>query len=272
MFKYNEKAYAEYILNNGFTSKHINTELKVLAKYYKHLNIKPKEREELLYKFCEEHIAGFSRVKFFKKINQALNHARKKENQLIVIEEIPVTKGELDFIDGLDLDIEYKKVLLTLTVLVKLNKEVQKIRNPKVENDEFYFGGNQKSYKELVDAAKIPQGKSKKIKKIHDIIGELHNLGIVEIRSNGFIKLNYMYMLEKSVELISIDDFTQIGYFYEEHLGSENIFRCSRCSVIIRKVSNKQKYCKGCAESKEKERKRDWKRKKINNSSEIEKP
>lgn len=53
-FKFKEKEYAEAIIENGFISKSLNYELRLLSKYYKELGYKPKKREELLYDFCEK--------------------------------------------------------------------------------------------------------------------------------------------------------------------------------------------------------------------------
>ena len=257
MYKYNEKEYANHILQNGFSNKHMNTEMKILAKYFKEMGYKPLEREKLLYDFCEKNIKNFSRIQYFKKVNSALNYARKNENKLIVINEIGVTEEELNYIDNLDLEHIYKKVLFTLIVLTKLNKKVQKIKHPDVENNEFYFGGNPHSYKELVDSAKIPSGKSKKIKHIHDIIGDLHDKGIIEIRTNGFIKLLFMYeTADKGSIIIKLNTFDNIGYYYSLHLNEENIIKCEKCRLLLKSTNNKTKYCHPCSKEIKKEQNR----------------
>nr|MDH3086650.1 hypothetical protein [Bacillus velezensis]MDH3138644.1 hypothetical protein [Bacillus velezensis]WEY79869.1 hypothetical protein P5667_12110 [Bacillus velezensis] len=65
--KFKEKDYAELLLKKGFISKNLSTEMKILAKYFKSLGKKPKEREKLLYEFCEKHIVDFSQYFTLKK-------------------------------------------------------------------------------------------------------------------------------------------------------------------------------------------------------------
>ncbi|XYR59840.1 hypothetical protein ACS4RT_13335 [Bacillus amyloliquefaciens] len=45
--KFKEKDYAELLLKKGLISKNFGTEMKILAKYFKSLGKKPKEREKI---------------------------------------------------------------------------------------------------------------------------------------------------------------------------------------------------------------------------------
>lgn len=249
-FKYNEKKYAEHILKNGFSTKHLNNELRVLSKYYKELGHKPREREELLYKFCEENLEGFSKVEYFKRINAALNHAKKKENKLIEINEIHISKEELETVDQAEVNSTCKKVLFTLLVLNKLNKTIQEIKFGSIQNKENYFGGNTRNYKELVDSGGISVGRNKKFhyKNIHEVIGELAKEGFVEIRGSGFIKLSFVYeILEDDSVVMTISSFDNIGLYYDLHTGEEKVKECESCKIPIVKKNNKTKYCNDCS-------------------------
>lgn len=77
--KFKEKDYAELLLKKGLISKNFGTEMKILAKYFKSLGKKPKEREKLLYEFCEKYVTDFSRVLYFKKSIQPLIMQGKKK-------------------------------------------------------------------------------------------------------------------------------------------------------------------------------------------------
>ncbi|MFS0657376.1 hypothetical protein AB1L07_01960 [Niallia alba] len=257
MFKYNEKKYVEHIQKNGFSSKHINNELRLLAIHFKEKGLTEEEREKALYEFCEEKMQSFDRVEYFKKINAALNHAKKLDSKLIEVDEIFVNQKELNYIDRLEVSHEYKRIIFTLISLDKLNKEVQKQRDPEKLNNEHYFGGTNKNYKELIDSSKVPM----KSKKIHSIIRELASLGIVEIRGNGFIKLTFVYELDEDEIVITIKDYGEIGYYYDLYKETNRVKECENCSVPVKIKSNRTKYCDICWENKQRELKRNWKRK-----------
>ncbi|MCY8856494.1 hypothetical protein [Bacillus atrophaeus] len=262
--KFKEKKYAELLLKKGFISKNLGTEMKILAKYFKSMGKKPKEREKLLYEFCEKHIVDFSRVLYFKKINSALNYARKKENVLINIDQIEITKTELEVIDSLDVDHVQKKLCFTLFTLNKLYSTIHEIKYGD-KNIEHFYGGNNKKYKELIDASHTSLTENK----LHLIIGELAAKKIVEIRNKGFIKLSFIYEIhpDNTVSII-IDSFDDIGLYYDLHTNQQKVKQCYACNKPIKVKSNKTKYCSNCALEKEKNRKKKWKR---NNSLKVAK-
>ena len=82
-YKYNELEYARLIYNKGFQTKHIPTELRLLVLYYKEvLKLKPKQRMEMIYDYCEKNMPDYKRAKYFKMINRALNQANKNEQKI----------------------------------------------------------------------------------------------------------------------------------------------------------------------------------------------
>lgn len=256
-YQYKERSYAEEILKNGFTSNHIKYELKILVKYYKEQGLKPKERKEAIYKFCEKNLEGFDRVTHFKMINSVLNYGQNSKNKLIEIENIPITKSELTYIDNLEVSHDFKKVIFTLLVLNKLNKKFHEIRNDMKYNNEHYFGGTN-NYKELIAAAKIPL---KRNKQIHEIIGELDKKGIIEITGNGSIKLSFIYEIPNDGEIeMDIINFDNIGYYFDLYKSENKVKKCECCSIPIKVKSNRHKYCSTCWKEKEIQIKREWKR------------
>ncbi|WOD61780.1 hypothetical protein NQZ71_13240 [Niallia taxi] len=256
MYKYNEKKYVEHIFKNGFSGKHINNEIRLLAIHYKEQGYNETERENLLYEFCEKNLEAFDRVEYFKKINAALNNANKNEARLIEVSKINVNQTELNYIDQLNLSHDYKKIIFTLLILDKLNKEVQKQRDPEKLNDEHFFGGTNKNYKELIDASTVHM----KSKKIHSIIREFAELGIVEIRGRGYIKLSFIYSLHNQKnKLLTISSYDDIGHYYDFIHCKNRIIECNMCKSLIKATSNTKKYCDQCAKDREKARKRNWK-------------
>lgn len=253
-YKYKEKTYAEDIVNKGFVTNNVNFELRILAKYYKELGHKPKEREELIYKFCEDNLDGYNRVTHFKMINNALNYGRKKDNKLIEIDEIHITKSELATIDNIELDHEHKKVAFTLLVLDKLNKKVQEIKYGEQVNNEHYFGGEEKYYRELKRLSKIPLHRRKDTKNIQDLIKDLSELDIVQPTTRGMIKLSFIYDIPKDNEVVlTMNRYDNIGYYYDYYVGRNKVKPCEKCDSLITGKNNKTKYCSDCAKFKKNE-------------------
>lgn len=240
-YKYNEEEYAKEIEKHGFLTKYHTYELKILAKYYKDQDYKPKERKRLIYEFCEKYIEKFNRVKYFKVINSALNYANKKNNKLIIINKIPIFDTEVEYINSLQLEYVYKKVLFTLLVKNKINKEICQLTFGK-SSDFNFFGGKKQHYQEVYEMAKI----SSDIK-INDIINYLSEQGLVDIRTRGRINLLFINNIEKSDnEVMNITTFDNVGYYLDWYNGDKKIITCENCGKYIKKY-NSRKYCKSCA-------------------------
>ena len=248
MFKnqYREKTYIEEILSDGFTSKHLFHEMKLLAKHYKELEIDEEERKAKLYSFCEDNIKDFNKVVYFKTINRVLNYVANKDETLVQIDEINISKSELDYIDKLDIDDNLKKLVFTLLVLTRLNKKYLESRDGELKNESYYFGGHT-NYRELTTCSKITSDKRNGIKNIHDIIHTLDQKKIVQIVGKGNIKLLFMYEIEDDKnDGILVDKFDVIGYFYDMYKGDKKIKMCESCGTLVKVTGNRQVYCKEC--------------------------
>lgn len=251
-YQYKEKTYAEEILKNGFTSNHVWHELKILAKYYKEMDIKPKQRKEMIYSFCEKNLPGYDRVIHFKMINSVLNYAANKKNKLTEIESVTVSENELDFISTLGIKHDYKKILFTLLVLDKLNKKYHEVNENKL-SDEHYFGGDKK-YKELILSSKVTL---KKTKDIHNIIGELANQRLLETVGKGNIKLSFIYNIVSDYKVgLVVSTFDNIGLYYDLYVQTDKVKECECCETPIKMANNKTKYCESCASIIKKEQNR----------------
>ena len=253
-FRYNEKKYAEEILKKGFLTQYHRYELKILVKYYKEvLEEKASERKKLVYKFCENNIVKFNRVKYFKIINSALAYGSKRINKLILIESVPITKNEIKYINGLKLDSIHKKILFTFIVKNKLNKEMSKQIYGKV-SDYNIFGGKTESYKEVFEMSRLSGEYD-----INKLVNGLSNLGYVDVRTRGKINLSFIDDIvvnkdEKGNKIdnivFEITNFDNVGYYFDWYNGDEKYVKCENegCGEVIKKVNNRQKYCKSCWE------------------------
>lgn len=247
-YKYNEEEYAKQIEKNGFLTKYHMYELTILVKYWKSQGIKPKQRKEMIYEFCEKHIENFNKVKYFRKINTVLRNGSKKDNPLIIVKEIPITDREIEYINGLNIDYNYKKVLFTLLVNNKIKKEVCRIRYGDVLKFN-YVGGKQKYFNEIFEMSKIPN-----TYKINNIINYLSNNGYIDIRTKGKINLLFVESIESSNKVVfNITTFDNIGYYFDWYNGDEKIIRCENCGKLIKQTSNRKKYCSSCWKDKDAE-------------------
>lgn len=240
--KYNEEEYAKQIEKNGFLTKYHNYELTLLVKYWKKYDIKPLERKNKLYEFCKQYIENFNEVKYFKIINSILRNGNKKDNPLIIIEKLPITDQEIEYINNLDIDYNYKKVLFTLLVKMKIKKEICKLKYDKVIKHN-YISGTQSTYNDIFEVSKI----SDKTYKINSIINELEQLKYIDVRTRGKINLLFMNDIKDSEKIVfNITTFDNIGYYLDWFNGDLKIIRCECCSKLIKKTSNRMKYCKNC--------------------------
>lgn len=267
--QYNHQKTINRINESGFSARYLRTELRVLALYYREQGHPPKKRRELLYEECEKHIKDFNRVKLFKAINSAVNYSSNRKNRFIVIDSVSVSQSELNFIDELDIDYNYKKILFTMVVMDKLSKERYKIIANKEPNEEHYFGNPPSKYTELMKTSTVSRGSFKKNGhvNIHDVIRYFSEIGLVQVNM-GIIKLLFMYDMNKSEdEEVVVKDYENIGLYYDLYSGVKNIKECESCEVIMKVRSNRAKYCKPCANEVERIRKRNWSRE----NSELEK-
>jgi len=244
-YKYNEFVYAEIIYNKGFQTKHIPTELRLLVLYYRDvLGYKPKEREEKIYDFCKNNIPNFKKEKFFKSINKALRAASDKRQKLVTIKGIDVFKAEIDYINNLDIQYEYKKVMFAFLVQMKLNKIVCEGKYNK-EYNSIYFKGGTKKYNNIKKMANIPD----KMFINDEVINKLEELKLITILFKGAILLNFINNCIQNDDIVfTITDFENVGLYLDYYNGVKGVKKCEGgCGYIIKMKNNKQKYCDDCA-------------------------
>jgi len=251
--KYNEQDYAIQVEKDGFLTKYHNYELMLLVKYWKQYGVKPKQRKEKLYSFCKDNIENFNEVKYFKKLNYILREGGKKDNPLIIIKKISITDKEIEYINNLNIDYNFKKILFTLLVEIKVKKEIGRLKYGEVTKYN-YIRGNQNTYNEIFEATKIPSNNYK----INVFINELEQLEYIDVRTRGRIRLLFMDHIEESnVVIFDITTFDNIGYYLDWYNGDSKIIKCESCGKLIRVTSNRKKYCSTCWKEKERELRKD---------------
>lgn len=252
-YKYNELEYAKLIYDKGFQTKHIPTELRLLAVYMRDiLEMKPKERREELYKYCEVNIPNYNKAKYFKTINRALQQATKKTNKLITIKEINIYQNEVDYINSIQLTDNHKKVLLALLVHKKLSKIVYNIKNAdnpdKKDYNMVFFNGGIKIYNNIKKISNIPTSIKLNEDIIHDFLNYRLNDAdekyLVTSLHNGLIILNFIDELSESGDVaITIKNFNNVGWYLDYYNNVKNIKLCKHCNQPFKQTKNDILYC-----------------------------
>lgn len=276
-YKYNEREYAEKIYKEGFQTRFIKYELVILVKYLKELGKTKKDTEKEIYSFCEKHINKFNKIKYYKTIDGAIRDGRKRNNKLIVLDSIMIMKSELEHIDNLDIEYEYKKLLFTMLVSKKISFELAKIQpeqNKEEKKLSLFVGGSAKKFKEIFKLANITSkyeidGKYYTYK-VDYMVNELVKKKLVNSLDNnsGLIYLDCLKDMEQDGEIfyeLKNKDFDNIGYIFDYYKGENRIKSCSECGSLFKQKSNKGKYCVECAKKIEKNNHKERQKKYINN-------
>lgn len=264
--KYNELEMAKDLYENGLHNmNNIGNELRLVAIYIRRvLDLKPKQLREQMYGYAEKYIIGYKREKYYPIINKAINNAVKKGSCLISVENIPIYKEEIDYINSVEIKSEHeyecRKLMFTILTKMKLNKEIFNIRNMNEEKEcsGKFFKGGQRKYNELKRQAKIPD----KIKLNENLFHDLYNSKLVEPKYNGLIEFKFIdgiNELELENKAIEINQFDDVGWYYDLYMGDAKIKQCEVCGKLIKIKSNKDnstKYCEKCKEEKHKEQDR----------------
>lgn len=244
-YKYDEIKYAEIIYKSGFKTKYFSTDLKILALYFRDvLKLKSKDRTNELYDFCGQHIPNYNKAKHFKIIDSALKYASARKNKLIVIPKIDIYQDEVAYINSLDIDYNFKRVMFAFLVQIKLNHQVAAIRSGIISTN-IHFRGGKKKYNSIKKMAKIPQN----IKINDDVIYYLNQLGLVKCKYKGLIELTFLKNCNESGDVvISVINYGNSGWYFDYYNGVDKMALCGYCKQPFKvTVKNKVYCCDECA-------------------------
>lgn len=262
---YKELDYVNEILSKKATDNGVRNDLKILAKYYKYQGKPPREREQLLYEYCEtKGKSWFNKVLHYKMVDCAINYSRKRENIIAHINSVKITLNEINYILGLELDELEKKILFAFIAIDKLKKEKLKIRGLETDKNKgnHYFGGSGEfSYKAMLDSLQMKLTRSFKEKGIHTTIKKFNEMGLTRTAKKSTVELLFVNDIEPDETIaIEVKDFDSIGLYYDLYLGDKKVKLCDKCGVPVKIVNNKVKYCKPCARKISQKQKNTWKK------------
>lgn len=245
-YKYDEISYAEKIYkDNKFQTKHIPTELKLLVLYYRdYLKLKAKDRKEKLTQFCIDNIPNYNRATHFKIVNRALQKGSNKKEKLVKIESIPIYQKELDYINGLDIQYDYKKMLFAFLVQMRLNKTMFEIRNKDKEyKSTNYFKGGKQKYQNIKSMANV----NSKIDINDDFINDLSqgDNPLITIMYAGLIRLDFLNNCKQEGDtVIEVKDYENVGWYLDYYNRVDKIVLCDYCGQPFKQRHRNECYCK----------------------------
>lgn len=254
-------------LDAGFKSN-----LKLLAKYYKHLadnensSVKiesEEDLEELLYEFCNKKCSDwFNKVLHYKMIDNAVKFGMNESNKMIQIESVNVSKSEFEYINNLSDEFTYldKKILFTMLVI---NKASNIRNNMRGFESNYYFSGGEYGYKQLMDVLGEKLTRTYKTKGVHETIKKFNDYGLTRTTNKLSLELLYLKEIEYSNEVVvEVLDFDDIGMYWDYLMIPDKFSICKECKNSVIKITTGNKlYCKYCQYEIDKRHKREWKNK-----------
>ena len=228
----NEKKQAEYIIEKGEVGNKPTSTLFLLAKYYRQKeNLNKEQTFNKLNEFMGKNYKNYNSATW----EDIIEDISKKANKypLREIDYIEITKSEIDTIRNI-CNIKYEKLLFTMLCYAKLYNKISDKNNGWVNTD----------IKEIFRVARVSvRYKNDKFLYLND----LETASLISFSNkNDNLNLRVAFVDNDSETVLKIDDFRELGYEYLNYIGDGKFIRCECCKKLIRKKSNKQKYCTDC--------------------------
>jgi len=230
----NEYEWAENAIADKELGKKPFETLSRIAKYYTYKGFSKKEVRAKLDEFLLSVDPNISLVTWSGTLDNAAKYATKY--QLIMIDDIEITKNEMQTIDAID-GKQLRRLAFTLLCLAKYFYAV----SPKTD----YWVSTPDN--EIMNMANI----NTSIKRQSAMFNQLHELGLIRF-SKKIDNLSVQVLFIKDGETaIRIDDFRNLGYQYLMYHGKE-YYKCQNCGLTTHddretKTGPKRKYCRECA-------------------------
>ena len=232
----NEYDWAERAIKDKALGKKPYETLSRVAKYYTYKNYARKEVRRLLDEFLLQCEPAASLVTWSDTLDSATKYATKYP--LIMIDEILVTKPEMEKIDSLP-GKQLRRLAFTLLCISKYLYTVSENTNYWVNTPD----------NEIMKMANI----NTSIKRQSSMFGQLKDAGMIRF-SKQIDNLSVQVLFAEDGEIaLRVTDFRNLGYQYMKYHG-EPYFECAHCGITA-KITNpenknsswKQKYCRDCA-------------------------
>ena len=221
MIIFDEKKYAEKILEEGFSRFMSLKDLIILSKYYSYLNNSSIQIKKNLIGFCKKYNPEFNNIIWDWKIDKAISSGKKYG--LRFEQKVNISKKEIEFIKTLK-NYKLEKILFVMIVVAKFFR-----RN----KNELYINAN---IGDIFNLAKIRADRTEK----NQMIYKLNTAGYIKATLVGSFKIELDNIDNKNDndDYIVVDDFDNIVSFYP--------VTCISCGIAIINKSKRHDFCDNC--------------------------
>ena len=227
----NEREYAESILSYKTTTKKPSEALSIISRYLYANGYKPNEIAQRLEDYIIRIDENASIPKWQQTIDRYANTADKYS--LVEIESVPITQAELDTIATITSK-PLKRLAFTLLCVAKFYN----ISNPHNNN------WTNKPDKEIFKLANIQTSSMRQSLMMND----LYSLGLIGYsRLVDNINVSVKFINDNSDVVLYISDFRNLGFQYLKYTGDTSFTECESCGLVMKRTSNRLKYCPDCA-------------------------
>lgn len=204
----------------------------ILARYF--CQVKGYKKQRIITElntFMEENYNGYRSDGWYPILEKYANNAEKYK--LIECDGVWITENELSLIESLHNKV-LERLCFTLLCLAKFGN----FKNPDNNNWVSETGS------EIYRLANISASAFDKEVKIN----RLRELGLVAYAKRvDNLKLQVLYVDDNSNNKLFIKDFRALGTEYLLYKG-ESCLHCADCGLLVKRRSNRQKYCKECSD------------------------
>jgi len=193
-------------------------------------------------KFCEENIPNYNRASHYKIINRALQKGSDKKQKLIKVEKLDIYEDEVEYINSLSINYQYKKLLFAFLVQMRLNKIVSEFKNGK-EYKSIYFKGGKQKYQNIKSMANV----SNRININDEFINKLSqgDNSLISSLHSGLISLNFLNGCKQTGDVaIEIKDYENVGWYFDYYNHVDKIRLCEYCGQPFKQQHGNERYCK----------------------------
>lgn len=229
MIIFDEYKHAEKMLLSGFqTNRSGKFELQLLATYFREQGLNDKEIENELHAFCKKFANNYNWAQYYELVDQKVR--KSKRYKLKRAKPIVITKAELDTITAEE-NLKCQKLMFVYLVLAKYYMNNN-------QTTDYYVGVKDNEIYNLCDMYVKKQEKL-------DLMHYLTKKGYIKptLSMSSIVK----YVNENSEQAIVLVPDTDMIHYYEKYLGYYTT-ECPICGRLIRKKTNRTKYCTQCAQ------------------------
>lgn len=228
----NEVAEAERILReNDIGDKPYNTASLLVRYFYYHDELKGQALRDRIDEFMSENYQGYSSIKWNQTIRKLIDKA--ENYPLVCIDNIPVTKKELETIDNSG-NIRMRRLAFTLLVLAKFG-------NMRNENNNSWVSVQHKDLFAMADIRTTVECQAL-------LLNDLKEAGLITFSSRvDNTSIHVEYISDDPDIVLNVTTLNCIGKIYSQYTMPKKFSNCKDCGTPFRRKGSHHFYCNSCS-------------------------